>query len=333
MTEQPVVSVVLPVRNAASTIDEALGSVLVQTFCDFEVIAVEDGSTDGTGQKLRMVAERDPRVRVISGSEQGTTAALIQGISLARGRYLARQDADDLSMPERFARQVAFLEAHPDVCAVGTAAVAIDDGAREVGRFPTRHGPSAVRDGMRAGLITPVHGSVMIRRECLDAVGGYRPAFLMSQDFDLWTRLLERWDIDNLEDVLYRWRLTRTSTYGDHRLTQLMYGGIGLAFAAERRKHGSDSYALLARCDGDLEQFADSYRMRGLLRAIWGDLLLRGTGDAHLSRRHFARALRHGHVDPRTLLLWGWTSMGLPWIGGKPFRVPAAGPRASGSEP
>ncbi len=321
MANPPLISVVLPARNAASTIDEALESVLAQTFRAFEVLAIDDGSTDGTAEKLHMAARRDARVRVIPNDGAGTTAALIRGVALAEGRYLARQDADDLSMPERFARQVEFLDAHASVCAVGTAAVAIDDAGHEVARFPTRHGPSAVRDGLRRALVPPVHGSMMIRRDSLTAVGGYRPAFVMSQDFDLWTRLLERWDIDNVEDVLYRWRVTGASTSGDRRHVQLMYGGIGLAFAAERRRYGSDSYARLAACDGDLDAFARGYRMRGLLRAAWGELLLRGTGDTRVSRRHLGMALRYGHVHPQTLLLWGWTSMGLPWIGGKPLRA------------
>jgi glycosyltransferase involved in cell wall biosynthesis len=315
--QPPLISVILPVKNAVPTIDSALHSVLTQTCPTFEVLAIDDGSTDGTSEKLHAAARGDPRVRVLSGSGSGTTAALIQGMASARGTFVARQDADDLSMPERFDRQVAFLDEHPGVCAVGTAALVVNEGGQYVGQFPARHGPSAVRAGLRNALITPVHGSMMMRRDCLAEVGGYRAAFMASQDFDLWTRLLERWDIDNLREPLYHWRVTPQSVYTARRRVQLMYGGIGLAFAAERRRYASDSYQLLESCDGDLELFARRYRLRGLLRAIWGDLLFRGTGDVRLARHHFGLALKHGHLRLTTLLLWGWTSCGLPWPGGK----------------
>ena len=318
----PIVSVVLPVRNAAGTLDDALNSVLAQTFKAFEVIAVDDGSTDGTPEVLRRAAWRDSRLRVISTTGGGITAALNRGVSLAAGRFIARQDADDASMPQRFERQVEWLEQRPRVCAVGTGAVTIDSVGRPIGQFPIRLGVAAVRKGLLTARVTPVHGSMMIRRECLVEVGGYREAFVMSQDFDLWLRLLERYDIDNIEECLYQWRLTSGSVYGARRHTQLLYCGIGLAFAAERRRFGSDSYDLLERSRGDLEAFAERYRLRGRLHAVSGDLLLRGLNDAGLARRQCWLAVRNGYLHPRTLLLWVWTTMGLGWPGTKPLRAP-----------
>jgi glycosyltransferase involved in cell wall biosynthesis len=316
----PLVSVILPVRNAESTVDEAVASILAQTLHDFELIAVDDRSSDRSGDRLRRAAERDPRVRIVPGAGAGTTAALNTGLHEARGRYVARQDADDRSMPSRLEKQVDGLDRCPTLCALGTAAMTIDDAGETIGRFPTAHGVGAVRTGLRRGLITPCHGSMMIRHDAIAAVGGYRSAFAASQDFDLWLRLIERWDIDNLQEPLYHWRLSSESVYGAHRRTQVLYGGIGLAFAAERARYGSDSYPELEHAHGDLEAFASEYRLRALLRSIWGDLLFRAVEDPRLANRHLTLALRHGHLGPRTLALWAWTSMRLPWVGGKPLR-------------
>ena len=322
MAAAPVVSVVLPVKDAARTLVAALDSVLAQTFRAFEVIAVEDGSSDGSVRLLNEVAARDSRVRIVESDRRGLAAALNLGIARAQGRYIARQDADDLSLPERFARQVARLDGQPDLCAVGTAALTIDDAGHAIGGFPMRHGAAAVRAALRSARATPVHGAMMIRREAITLAGGYREAFVTSQDFDLWLRLSERCDIDNLTETLYHWRLSSTSVFGAQRQTQLMYAGVALAFAAERRRFGDDSYALLEGASGDLEAFAGEYRLSGLLRAYWGELLFRGTGDAGMARRHFALALRQGHIRPLTLLFWAWTRVRLPWIGGKPLAAP-----------
>lgn len=319
----PLVSVVLPVRNAADTVDAAIESVLAQTYAGFEVIAIDDGSIDGSAARLQQAGRRDARVRVMANPGRGLTAALNHGIAAARGSLIARQDADDVSMPERFARQVNALERQPRLGAVGTAAIAVDAGGQPIDRLHVATGPSAVRAGVHRARVTPVHGSMMIRRECLATVGGYREAFAACQDFDLWLRILERYDMDNIDLPLYRWRLSPGSVYDTRRRMQLLYGGIALAFAKERARFGADSYTLLEETGGDFEAFAGRYRLRGVLEAAWGDLILRGVNDSRAARRHFAAALRHGGISARTLSLWAWTTAGLPWVGSRPLRSPA----------
>lgn len=322
MSERAAISVVLSVRNAEGTLRESIQSVLNQTRDDFELLAIDDGSTDGSLAILDYAAESDPRVRVIVRSHQGLTSSLIHGTSLARGEYVARQDADDVSEPERFERQTRWLETHR-LAAAGTATAIIDAVGAPIGRFPLRFGPAAVRKGLMAVSTAPVHGSLMFRRECLEAVGGYRAAFVTTQDYDLCLRLAERFDIDNVPDVLYRWRLNADSVYGRRRELQLRYGGVARLFATERARTGSDSYALFERSAGDLDAFAATYPLSGRLHAVWGELMLRGLNDSRGAFAHFRRAVARGDVAPRTLALLGWTALGLPWIGGKPLRTAA----------
>lgn len=135
MTEPtPRLSVAMPVYNGGADLRLAVASVLAQSFGDWELLLIDDGSTDGAIEALRL---EDSRVRVIrDGGNRGLAARLNQAIGLARGELLVRMDADDISHPERFARQVAFLDAHPEVDLLGTAAVVIDADGRVTGRFP-----------------------------------------------------------------------------------------------------------------------------------------------------------------------------------------------------
>ena len=323
MSERPAISVVMPVRNAEGTLRESIASVLDQTLGDFELLAVEDGSTDGSRAILDAAAERDPRVRVIAQPHEGLTRSLIRGLSLACGEYVARQDADDVSEPQRFERQVRWLEAHK-LAAAGTATVIIDAAGAPIGRFPLRFGPAAVRKGLMAISTAPVHGSLMFRRACLEAVGGYRAAFVTTQDYDLCLRLAERFDLDNVPEPLYRWRLNGDSVYGRRREQQLQYGAVARVFATERERTGSDSYALFEQSAGDLDAFTAVYPLSGRLHAVWGELMLRGLNDSRGAFAQFRRAVAHGDVAPRTLALLGWTALGLPWIGGKPLRAASA---------
>src|SRR6476646_2250069 len=132
MSSSPTVSVVLSVRNGGPDLPKALGTILDQSFSDLELIAINNGSTDGTREFLDQVP--DPRVRVYHQEDKGLAAALNRGISLARGRYIARQDHDDWALPTRIAQQVTFLDVHPDHALVGTCAE-IWIGDQPTGRF------------------------------------------------------------------------------------------------------------------------------------------------------------------------------------------------------
>lgn len=203
--EPPAVSVVLSVRNGGHDLPQALTTILKQTFTDFELIAINNGSTDGTRAYLDGIA--DPRVRVFHQEDAGLAGALNRGISLARGRYIARQDHDDLADPTRIEKQVAYLDEHPDCALVGTRAE-IWVGDTPSGRF---HDHPVEDQLLRFDLLfnNPfVHSSVMIRKSALDQVGVYTtdPARQPPEDYELWSRIGRHYRVANLPERLTIYR-------------------------------------------------------------------------------------------------------------------------------
>jgi glycosyltransferase involved in cell wall biosynthesis len=189
----------MSVHNDAAFVGEAIDSVLEQTLSDFELIVVDDGSTDTTPQVLDGYA--DPRLKVVANDQRlGLAASLNAGLDLAQGRYVARLDADDVAVPTRLEQQVAGLR--NDVAIVGSAIVDLDAlGAR--GRVHVMpQGARLLR--WHALFSSPFfHPTVLVDREVLDAHGlRYDPAFLESEDYDLWTRLFEFANGDNLREPL-----------------------------------------------------------------------------------------------------------------------------------
>jgi len=198
------VSVVLPVRDGERFVHEALESVLRQTYSDLEVVVVDDGSTDGTGDVLAGL--RDERLRVVRQEPTGLVAALQRGLAEARAPLVARMDADDVSEPERLERQVDLLARRPRVGMAATWVAVIDEDGRELRREVL---PSAHQDLARRLLLrNPFqHGSVLLRREAIEAIGGYRADYGANEDYDLWRRLARSWELACVPEVLYRYRV------------------------------------------------------------------------------------------------------------------------------
>jgi glycosyltransferase involved in cell wall biosynthesis len=210
-------SFVLPVYNAADVLAETLDSILAQSDPDFEVIVVDDGSSDDTPRLLAAYSGRDTRIRVIAQPNTGITRALIAGCAAAGGRYIARHDAGDLSDPRRLERQRAALDLAPDVvlvsCWTAYAGPELEPLwiARSTG---VASQPTDVRDLSARYLASdgpPHHGSAMFRRDAYERAGGYRTAFYYGQDWDLWYRLFELGKFQMIEEVLYTARVTAGS--------------------------------------------------------------------------------------------------------------------------
>jgi glycosyltransferase involved in cell wall biosynthesis len=239
----PVVSVILPVYNGADCVGRAIDSILCQTFRGFELIVINDGSTkDDTATVLDKLAvvTGDERLSVVHlNPNRGLAGALNHGISIARGRYIARQDQDDISLPDRLASQVRYLEAHPRCGLLGTRAE-IWVGDEPSGRH---HDHPTDNAALQFDLLTNnpfVHSSVMIRKEALDAVGVYAtaPERQPPEDFELWSRIARRFDVANLPErlVIYREMPPSMSRAGRNPFLNKV-----LLISAENLSHASDA--------------------------------------------------------------------------------------------
>jgi glycosyltransferase involved in cell wall biosynthesis len=197
----PRVSVLLPVRDGARFLREALESVLAQTLSDLELLVVDDGSTDETPEILASVTHE--RLRVLRQEHAGLVAALERGLAEARAPFLARMDADDVSLPQRLERQLAALT--DGVGLVGCGVERIDETGRVLGSHMLPPDDAALR--RRLLLRNPfAHGSVVVRREALERAGGYRADYGANEDYDLWRRIARDWELAAVPEILYRYR-------------------------------------------------------------------------------------------------------------------------------
>jgi glycosyltransferase involved in cell wall biosynthesis len=216
----PVVSILVPCYNAAETLTETLESLIQQTLSDFEVVAVDDGSTDSTLSILHSWAIRDNRFRVLARPHGGVIAASNAGISACRATYIARMDADDLSYPQRLALQVEYLDKHPDVAVVGSLVKAFpEDVVREGYRIYVQWLNSLVsNEDIRREMFVEsplANPSVMMRKTWVEKMGGYQD-YGWPEDYDLWLRMyLAGAVFAKVPEVLLAWRdhperITRT---------------------------------------------------------------------------------------------------------------------------
>lgn len=215
VTRRPVVSVVMAVYNGEAFLDEAVRSILGQTFTDFEFLIVNDGSTDRSGEILS--AYGDPRIRVLDNPKNlGLTPSLNRGITAAMGEFIARLDADDVSEPQRLAKEVAFLRAHPEVGLVGSWTRLIDREGKKLGvsRMPREH----LEIRWLLTFFCPFyHSTVLWRRQLVqDGVGMYSPAFQYAMDWELWVRIAAQMKVANIPEPLVRYRLGAHSMTSTH---------------------------------------------------------------------------------------------------------------------
>jgi glycosyltransferase involved in cell wall biosynthesis len=206
MNPTPALTVLMPVYNAEDYLSDAIESVLNQTFARFELLIINDGSTDRSQDIINQFAQKDSRVRPIQQPNMGIVKTLNRGIELAATELVARHDADDLSLPARFERQVDFLKANPDCVLVGTAAEVFSNAGAHRQVFPFCF-HEQICDAFLFGN-TFVHGSVMFRRKAVIETGLYSKSSGARhiEDFDLWARLARKHRVANLGEILYRYR-------------------------------------------------------------------------------------------------------------------------------
>ncbi|WP_322964778.1 glycosyltransferase family 2 protein [Sphingomonas fuzhouensis] len=269
----PRITVALSVHNNAPFLAAALDSMLAQSFGDFELLVVNDGSTDASRAIIDDYAARDPRVRAIHQPNRGLIASLNLMIAEARGEYIARMDGDDIALPERFARQIAFLDAHPDHGVVGSRVIAMRENGEDRIERPIDHPVSteAVHAALESGPLL-CHPSVMMRRSLLMAVGGYRAAYRHCEDYDLWLRLAERTRMANLPERLLRYRYSDTQVSNRHAVA-LNYGAAMARLCRAERMAGrpdpSDSWTTLP----PIESLDMTLGREGVARAVRAEVV------------------------------------------------------------
>lgn len=214
----PKVSVLMSVYNSMLYLEQSVQSILDQTFRDFEFIIINDGSTDGTQKILETFA--DPRIQIVTQPNTGLTKALNRGLKLCRGEFMARMDADDISMPERLERQLVFLNKHPEVGMVGTAHIEIDAKGEVLLKKPC-----LLEDNQLRKILIKYnpfcHTSVMIRRSILQKIGPYDESFSYAQDYELWFRVARHHKLANLPQFLIKRRIYHENisfTFESHQL-------------------------------------------------------------------------------------------------------------------
>ncbi len=207
MTRTPTVSVVMSVLNGEVYLAEAIESILSQSFGDFELIIINDGSVDGSGAILELYRKKDERVQIYSQENRGLVSSLNRGCGIARGKYIARMDADDVAMCDRLMLQVAFMENHPEIAVLGSAVEIIDGTGKTLETHFNPEDDTKIKAGLLRGDCPFWHPTILMRTNSFVSTGGYREIVIGAEDHDLWLRIADRNQLANLRTVLLKYRL------------------------------------------------------------------------------------------------------------------------------
>lgn len=214
----PKVSIIMSVYNGEPYLSESIFSILSQTFTDYEFIIIDDGSTDNSLNIIKSF--NDPRIKLLINKKNiGLTDSLNRGIFCSDGEYIARQDADDISMPKRIEKQVKYLDNHSDVALLGTSYYTIDKNSFVMEMRHVHVNPA--EDILNHN--TFIHGSVMFRRCIIKYVGKYNTYFKYAQDYEFWRRISKLYKVANLSDPLYQLRYIKTSVTAKNYMEQALY--------------------------------------------------------------------------------------------------------------
>jgi glycosyltransferase involved in cell wall biosynthesis len=305
----PEISVVMGVHNGSSNLQQTLDSIVAQQGVDFELIVVDDGSTDATATILDEYADKHPGIRVVRQEHAGLTRALIAGCNGARGALIARHDAGDVSRPTRMARQKRLFEQDPEVVLVSCWT---EYTGPEGEPLYVHKGSGRAHQPMR--MLSPAaepvdgpgsHGSVMFRADAYRRAGGYRAEFYFGQDWDLWYRLATIGKFQMVPEALYTLRVTAESISSQNRDEQQILAALSKE-AARRRMGGADEAEILKRAATVRPGSPGPSRQRTAAGLYFIGECLRRNGDPR-ARKYLRRAVA---ADP--LLLRAWVKLLLP---------------------
>jgi glycosyltransferase involved in cell wall biosynthesis len=202
----PLISVLMPVYNCDAYVQAAIDSILTQTFRDFEFIIIDDGSKDRTGEIVKAAAARDPRIKVISRENRGIVPSLNEALAVATGTLIARMDGDDISLPDRFQKQLDYLQAHPDCGLVGTQIMFMDPDGRPIAPMPNPMDHEGIVQTMLDGIESVSHPTVLFRTDVARSISGYSDRYEHAEDMDFFLRMAEATRVANMPDLLLHYR-------------------------------------------------------------------------------------------------------------------------------
>lgn len=210
MTDLPELSVVMSVYNGQDYLEESIDSVLNQSYSKFEFIIINDGSTDNTEKIINRYAGKDDRIVPVHQQNAGLAKSLNRGIEKAKGKYIARQDADDVSLPNRFEIQMAFLQSHPEIVLCGTWFLEQNEGkGKKIRKYPVEDG--ALRKNIKY-VNNFCHPSVIYLKAAFIMAGYYDERLSTGQDFELWMRLCNYGEMSNIPQILVKKRIGTGNT-------------------------------------------------------------------------------------------------------------------------
>jgi glycosyltransferase involved in cell wall biosynthesis len=283
----------MPVYNAERYVEEAIESILKQTFKDFELLIMDDGSTDGSLRILKEYAQRDSRIRVLSRANTGIVGALNDLLAEASGELVARMDADDIALPERFDRQVRYMDDHPNCVLLGCRVQLIDPDGDPLTVLLTPLDNDTLVDGLlNSGGQLIHHPTTMMRRKVLSDLGGYCPELRGVEDLDLFLRLSEVGEIANLAEPLLKYR--------EHaRKASVVRAG---AYVADIQRSVRDARRRRGLEPLSEDNFNKLHFTKDLakMHRTWGWLALM-SGNVSVARKHARASLACG---PFTLPSW-----------------------------
>jgi GT2 family glycosyltransferase len=265
----PAISVAMSVYDGERFLALAVESILAQTFADFELLILNDGSKDGSKAIIDSYAAKDPRIRAIHRENRGLVASLNQLLDEAKAPLVARMDCDDICLPTRFEQQIAFMAEHPDYGVVGTWSADIDEDGEPYGLggldHPTDH--SAFLNSIDSSGPLLCHPSVMMRRDLVRSVGGYHAAFKHCEDYDLWLRLASVTKMCSVPERLVKYRHWSNQVSTKHAYIQQIGAAASYFAWCERKAGRPDPTAHLGELP-PLDGYDALFNKPGLAKAV-----------------------------------------------------------------
>ncbi len=299
---QPAASVVMPVFNTVTYLERAVDSVLGQSFTDFELLLLDDGSSDGSSAILDRYQQRDSRCRVYHWPNRGIIATRNEGNRLAKADIIILMDSDDICMPDRFEKQIRFLHENPDCVAVGSKILLVDAEDMPITEMGNKFSHEDIDSTNMSGDSIFFQPTVALRKAAVEQVGGYRDEFPCAEDFDLFLRLAEIGTLANIPEVLLKYRQHLSSIGYLHGNKQADSAMRAIKDACRRRGIDYNNLSLRPQPAKDRQDIGDAY-----IKWSWWALK---AGHLPTARKYALKALKEQPLNREAWRVCGYVLRG-----------------------